>query len=157
MRSECNTSKSSQLKSIRFFFSFATLTNISNNSNNSKKKKFSGYIEIEPGSALFFWFFESRNNPETSPVTLWLNGGPGLSSMFGVFRELGPCKMNRDGTTSNNRNSFTRSSNMLFVDQVSCSWSRRIARIAEMWNHVTLTFKKIFFFLAGRSRIFWRK
>jgi carboxypeptidase C (cathepsin A) len=90
---------------------------VSSNLCDPNVKQFSGYIEIEQGSALFFWFFESRNNPETSPVTLWLNGGPGASSMFGIFHELGPCKMNIDGTTANNIHSFSESSNLLFVDQ----------------------------------------
>lgn len=43
------------------------------------------------GRALFYALAESRSDPDTAPVILWLNGGPGCSSIGGGFMsELGP-------------------------------------------------------------------
>ena len=49
-------------------------------------KSYSGYIDLAPDAHTFFYFFEARSNPATAPITLWLNGGPGSSSMIGLFQ-----------------------------------------------------------------------
>ena len=47
---------------------------------------YSGYADIAEGQHIFWWFFEARNeDPETAPLTVWINGGPGSSSMIGTF------------------------------------------------------------------------
>jgi carboxypeptidase C (cathepsin A) len=72
----------------------------------------SGYIEVGKNMSMWFWFFEARNKPETAPFTLWLNGGPGCSSMIGLFQEHGPCQVNADEkTTVLNPNSWNELSN----------------------------------------------
>jgi len=45
--------------------------------------QYSGFINVDPelGKNLFFWFVESQGNPSTDPLLLWLNGGPGSSSV----------------------------------------------------------------------------
>ncbi|KAH9915914.1 serine carboxypeptidase [Fomitopsis serialis] len=58
----------------------------------------SGYGNVSSTGSLWFWFFEARSNPDTAPLTIWLNGGPGSSSMVGLFDEHGPCRLNNDST-----------------------------------------------------------
>jgi carboxypeptidase C (cathepsin A) len=44
-------------------------------------KAYTGYIDIEHGRKhLFFYFFESRRDPDEDDVLLWINGGPGAPS-----------------------------------------------------------------------------
>ncbi|KAJ5204517.1 uncharacterized protein N7498_005396 [Penicillium cinerascens] len=81
-------------------------------------KSFSGYADVEDNQHIFWWFFETRNgDPKEAPLTVWINGGPGSSSMLGLFQELGPCGIDSNGDVFNNPYSWSNVSNMLFVDQ----------------------------------------
>ncbi|KAK4550531.1 hypothetical protein LTR36_000110 [Oleoguttula mirabilis] len=89
-------------------------------------RSFSGYVDIEEDQHIFFWFFESRNvDARDAPLTVWINGGPGSSSMIGLFQELGPCGVDSDGLYYNPY-AWNNVSNMLFIDhpaQVGLSYS----------------------------------
>ncbi|KAJ6536304.1 Alpha/Beta hydrolase protein [Mycena capillaripes] len=84
-------------------------------------KQYSGYLDIAEDKHLFFWFFESRSSPASDPLVLWLNGGPGCSSMAGLLFELGPCNINKTegGTvfTSHNPHAWNNNSSVIFLDQ----------------------------------------
>lgn len=51
--------------------------------------QYSGYLNVS-STHLHYWFVESENSPSEDPVVLWLNGGPGCSSLDGFFYEHGP-------------------------------------------------------------------
>ncbi|XP_072990550.1 serine carboxypeptidase II-2-like [Typha latifolia] len=81
---------------------------------------YSGYVTVneESGRALFYWFFEAVDDPASKPLVLWLNGGPGCSSIaFGVAEEVGPFHINADGKgVYLNPYSWNQVANMLFLD-----------------------------------------
>jgi serine carboxypeptidase-like clade 2 len=66
--------------------------------------QFSGYITVDPveGRALFYWLIEAPKTvkPRSKPLVLWLNGGPGCSSVaYGASEEVGPFRVRPDGET----------------------------------------------------------
>jgi carboxypeptidase C (cathepsin A) len=78
---------------------------------------YTGYLNS--GSKHFYFaYFESRSNPAEDPLVLWLNGGPGCSSMTGLFMELGPCTVNDGGESAReNPYSWIEAANIFFLDQ----------------------------------------
>ncbi|KIL64772.1 hypothetical protein M378DRAFT_198303 [Amanita muscaria Koide BX008] len=78
----------------------------------------SGYADLTSTNSLWFWYFAARNNPATAPLALWFNGGPGSSSMIGLFQEHGPCRITNDSSTVvNNPFSWNNDANVLYIDQ----------------------------------------
>ncbi|MCJ1309008.1 hypothetical protein MMC25_002663 [Agyrium rufum] len=78
---------------------------------------YTGYVDLDATTHMFFWFFESRNDPAEDPLTLWLNGGPGSDSLIGLFQELGSCNVTEDLKTEVNPYSWNEISNLLFLSQ----------------------------------------
>jgi carboxypeptidase C (cathepsin A) len=52
---------------------------------------YSGYIDLDAKTHMFFWFIEAREKPETAPTTLWLTGGPGSDSLLAAFIGIPLC------------------------------------------------------------------
>lgn len=81
-------------------------------------KQYSGYLDVaDQDKHFFFWAFESRNDPKTDPVILWLNGGPGCSSLTGLFFELGPSSISLTLKPVRNPHSWNNNATVIFLDQ----------------------------------------
>lgn len=98
-------------------------------------KSYAGYVTVneDRGDQMFYWFFESREVElkrekakqessefvDTTPLVIWLNGGPGGSSLTGLFMENGPYLLsnNDTGTIVKNPNSWNEEVHLLYWDQ----------------------------------------
>ncbi|PIN18106.1 Serine carboxypeptidases (lysosomal cathepsin A) [Handroanthus impetiginosus] len=82
--------------------------------------QFSGYITVNEahGRALYYWFFEAQSEPIKKPLLLWLNGGPGCSSIgYGASVELGPLRVAKEGDFLKfNQHAWNKEANLLFVE-----------------------------------------
>ncbi|MFH4975346.1 hypothetical protein AB6A40_002055 [Gnathostoma spinigerum] len=82
----------------------------------------SGYLKGNEGGnlKLFYMLFASQSKVENIddnvPLLLWLNGGPGYSSLFGAFAEIGPFLVNKDGSLYQNAYAFNRKADLLFLE-----------------------------------------
>lgn len=69
---------------------------------------YSGYLSTNSSNtsksngSIHYTFIESLGNSSKDPVILWLNGGPGCSSLFGLFQEIGPFLISGNTTVKNN-------------------------------------------------------
>jgi cathepsin A (carboxypeptidase C) len=72
----------------------------------------------QDGSAIFYWLFRAKKNPETAPVVIWLTGGPGCSSEVAMVTENGPLNVNLETNDWQvNPWSWHTNFNLIFLDQ----------------------------------------
>jgi len=82
-------------------------------------KMHAGHIEVdaEHNGNLFFWHYQNRHIADRQRTVLWLNGGPGCSSMDGAMMEIGPYRVREGGKLEYNNGSWDEFANLLFIDQ----------------------------------------
>ncbi|XP_010429239.1 PREDICTED: serine carboxypeptidase-like 10 isoform X2 [Camelina sativa] len=84
-----------------------------------------GYIGIgeEEDMQVFYYFIKSEKNPKEDPLLLWLDGGPGCSSLGGLLFENGPLALKSEvynGITPSlvsTTYSWTKMANIIYLDQ----------------------------------------
>lgn len=136
-------------------------------------KHYSGYLKALQGSWLHYYYVEaSEVAPATAPVVLWLNGGPGCSSMDGWGYELGPFHFKDFGsngpTFTLNSQTWTRFANVIFLEAppgVGFSYredgnytitdtengANNYAALLDFFNNKFPEFKANKFYVAGES------
>ena len=91
-------------------------------------KTYSGFfpttLDGSTGSMLHYWLTLSENSPATDPLVVWLQGGPGCSSLFGMMYENGQLHFSgeKDNSTGvpllvQNPYAWTKVANMLWLEQ----------------------------------------
>lgn len=135
-------------------------------------KTYSGYLEVPdyggPYTKLMihYQFHEAQSNPSTAPIATWHQGGPGGSSLYGLYGEMGYYQT-EDGENGElryrtNPNAWNRIANMLYLEspagsstpigfsycykgeniQAICTWNDRTQ--AEAYAHTLKAFFKAF-------------
>ncbi|KAG4912877.1 hypothetical protein JHK86_053310 [Glycine max] len=83
-----------------------------------KFQQYSGYFSVDNQNqrALFYYFVEAEKHPTSKPVVLWLNGGPGCSSIgVGALVEHGPFKPDSNVLVKNHF-SWNKVANVLYLE-----------------------------------------
>lgn len=109
-------------------------------------QQFSGYVTVDDvaGRALFYWLTEAAHEPLNKPLVVWLNGGPGCSSIaYGASEEIGPFRINKTATGLElNKFSWNTVSNSLFLETpagVGFSYSNRSSDLLDTGDIRTAT------------------
>ncbi|KAG7819880.1 hypothetical protein KL909_004629 [Ogataea angusta] len=84
-----------------------------------------GHLELnaDNNTELFFWRFQdprankTHNMLHRDELIVWLNGGPGCSSMDGAMMETGPLRVTDNLEVELNPGSWTQVADLVFVDQ----------------------------------------
>lgn len=79
---------------------------------------YAGFLTVNKqyNSNLFFWFFPAKLNASKAPTVLWLQGGPGASSLYGLFMENGPVFINAANRMQQREYSWNQHHNLLYID-----------------------------------------
>ncbi|XP_028759010.1 serine carboxypeptidase-like 50 [Neltuma alba] len=125
MESTASSKSSTAVFLLPILFFFLLNVSASSNPTTSFPKQAlptkSGYLPVNSTSksAIFYAFYEAQNlttSLSQTPVLIWLQGGPGCSSMIGNFFELGPWRVTKSLNLAPNPGSWNRIFGLLFLD-----------------------------------------
>lgn len=64
----------------------------------------------------YAWYFPPLNGNASAPLLVWLQGGPGASSMFGLFNEHGPFYVTATNELAARETTWNAEYGMLYID-----------------------------------------
>nr|AAZ43093.2 serine carboxypeptidase 1 [Triatoma infestans] len=79
---------------------------------------YSGFLTVNKqyNSNLFFWYFPAEIESDSAPLVVWLQGGPGASSLFGLFEENGPFYVDTNNNLVKRDYYWTKKLNVIYID-----------------------------------------
>jgi len=79
---------------------------------------YAGFITVNKifNSNMFFWYFPAAYDFQTAPTVLWLQGGPGGSSLFGLFAENGPFSVTENLELERRNTAWSLTHNVIYID-----------------------------------------
>ena len=76
-----------------------------------------GYLSVTQSKNLHYMLVESAGDTNNDPLLIWFNGGPGCSSMLGMFQENGPWVIDDDThSIYKNPHSWNARANVLYLE-----------------------------------------
>uniref|UniRef100_A0A182PVV1 Carboxypeptidase n=1 Tax=Anopheles epiroticus TaxID=199890 RepID=A0A182PVV1_9DIPT len=133
-------------------------------------ESYAGFLTVDKrfNSNLYFWYFPAKVNRTTAPLLLWLQGGPGASSLFGLFEENGPFRITRELVAMEREHSWYENHNLLYIDNPvgtgfsftdsDAGYARNQVQIGEELHSAVVQFLKLFpelqslpFYITGES------
>ncbi|KAL1448453.1 hypothetical protein MTO96_044059, partial [Rhipicephalus appendiculatus] len=136
----------------------------------SDLEAYSGFINADrPASPSYFFFLhiKSQEDSDKKPLLLWLQGGPGKSSLFGQFLENGPLGITATGDLFYRKHTILNEMNIIYLDQPSGTgysyndgknYTRTLEQASRHIMRFMLRFLRIFpeyigrdFYVAGES------
>jgi len=135
-------------------------------------ESYSGFLTVDkPNNGnMFFWFFPAEEDPDNAPVVIWLQGGPGSSSMFGLLKINGPILTTVDDDNNlsgveRNPYSWGRKHNMIYIDNpvgagfsfsdvlptTQAAVSDNLYELLQQWFTLFPEYQKNPFFVFGES------
>ncbi|KAJ2550532.1 Cell death protease [Coemansia sp. RSA 1878] len=81
-------------------------------------EQYAGQLPMSDEASMFFWVITNTTNTfNHDKLLVWLNGGPGCSSLDGVFMENGPFKFSGANQLVPRAFSFSEQFDVLYIDQ----------------------------------------
>lgn len=90
-------------------------------------KSYSGLVPVSANGSIFYWYFVPEGLASAAaetPLVVWLQGGPGSSSMLGALFEIGPLTVNSSTKLVPRKTTWASKMPLLFIDSpVGTGWS----------------------------------
>ena len=109
---------------------------------------YSGYMTTNASSNgnTFFWYFPPRSGKADAPTTVWLQGGPGGSSLFGLFTEMGPITLTPEGKVTKTEITWNQDYGQIFIDNplgVGYSFTDKAGLATDRQDYMTTLYSFI--------------